>query len=169
MTTPTTPSAEDLFGGSGAPGIKWAEVGMNKWVSGTVLDVQVRQSVDFETQTPETWPDGKPKMQVVLTLDDGTEEGCRAFIQGHLFTATRDALRAAGEKAPKVGGKYAAAWVGEGDAPRQGMARPRLFKVSYQPPSPAARAEQEAGDLFGAPVEDPWAESTTPGLDEPPF
>ncbi|GAA4741898.1 hypothetical protein [Gordonia alkaliphila] len=49
-------------------------------VSGIVLSVIMRQARDFHTGDPATWPDGKPKREVVVTIE--TEHGERnVYIQ----------------------------------------------------------------------------------------
>lgn len=63
FATNTTPSA---FSADTEPGTA---------VQGVISNVQLRQSRDFKSGEPATWPDGAPKNEVVVTVE--TDEGPR--------------------------------------------------------------------------------------------
>ncbi|MCZ4652699.1 hypothetical protein O4157_14830 [Gordonia amicalis] len=63
FSTVTTPSA---FNADTEPGTV---------VQGVIAEVQLRQSRDYNTGEPAVWPDGKPKNEVVVTVE--TDEGAR--------------------------------------------------------------------------------------------
>jgi hypothetical protein len=135
---------DDLFAGGGAPAVKWETLGQK--VVGPITKAEARQARDFETGDLLTWDDGRPKMEVILTIatgqidpgiegDDGER---RVFVRGHMFTALREALNKAKARKPEPGGRVAIVWSGEGEPPKKGFKAPRLFTVAYEPPAIAA-------------------------------
>lgn len=132
---------DDLFAGSGAPAIKFTSVGDS--VSGIITDAEVRQQRDYDSNEPKFWDDGKPMMEVILTIttslrdssiedDDGTR---RVFCRGQMLTAMRDAVRKAKARKPEVGGKVTITHSGLGEAKKRGFNPPKLFTVAYEPPT----------------------------------
>jgi hypothetical protein len=135
---------EDLFGGGGAPAFKFDAVG--DAFAGTITAVAVQQERDYATGDPVCWPDGRPKNQAVLTVEDANGVEWRLFIKGHLFTAMKAALAEASAAGPAVGGKIAVQHHALGEIKQKGFNAPKLFKVKYEAPAPGA-ADLDA--LFG--------------------
>ena len=114
---------------SGGTYLKWEHPGTT--YTGIITDVQMRQSRKYESTDLDTWDDGTPKMQVVVTLatdyrdqaqqdDDGTR-----MISINLWSGQKKALvsacKAAGVTEPQVGQKFTATHVsgiGNAKAPR---------------------------------------------------
>lgn len=88
----------DTMGG-GAPGISWEKVGQQ--VEGEVLAIDQKQDTDFTTKAPVFWPDGRPKMVPIFTIqtsirDSDEDDGIRAiWARAGIFTAIRKALQEA--------------------------------------------------------------------------
>ena len=131
---------DDLFAGSGAPAFKFDTVGTK--ITGTITDLQVRQQTDFDSGEPKVWDDGKPMMEVVITLatslrdkevedDDGER---RVFCRGAMLTAMKQAVRAAKEQKPVVGAKVTITHSGLGEAKKKGFNAPKLYTVEYAAP-----------------------------------
>lgn len=112
-------SDADLFLSGGAPGQKFPKQGF-KW-GGTVISWEMSQKTDLDSGELKFWPDGKPQMQLIMTLqgeptgvryegnayneipvpdDDGVR---RLFISGSLQSALGKALRDAGNAKLEVG------------------------------------------------------------------
>lgn len=49
-------------------------------VQGVIADVQLRQSRDYESGEPAVWPDGKPKNEVVVTVETDDEGPRKIYI-----------------------------------------------------------------------------------------
>ena len=114
---------------SGGTYLKWEHPGTT--YTGIITDVTMRQSRKYESTDLDTWDDGTPKMQVVLTLatdyrdqaqqdDDGTR-----MISINLWSGQKKALvaacKAAGVGEPQVGQRFTATHVsgiGNAKAPR---------------------------------------------------
>lgn len=130
----------DALKGSGKY-IKWDDLGTGQPISGTVIDVQVRQARKFESTELDFWDDGAPKMQAVIVLatnqrdaTDPEDDGTRS-ITVNLWSGQKQALsaacRAAGVAEPTPGDTFTAVWVsGVGKAKD-----PRVFAYTVKPGS----------------------------------
>src|SRR5881275_1389402 len=105
----STPSADQLLMGGGAPSAKFDRLGQE--VAGAVVATEVRQQTAFKTGEVLTWRDGSPRMMVVATLQTQQHDGPdddglrRLFIKGKSLTdAVRDAVRKAGAGGLELGG-----------------------------------------------------------------
>lgn len=148
----------DLLEG-GAPGQLFPTVGY-KW-GGTLLSAESGQKTNMETGEPKTWADGKPQMQVILTLqgeptgfkyegqqyekvelqdDDGIR---RLFLSGNKLKALKDALRTAKSKL-EIGGYFEMTREKDGEAPKKGYARRQNFSGVWTPAAQNAHAVNAA-------------------------
>lgn len=136
----TMTDPNDLLMGGGAKTFKFAEIGDT--VEGEIADVVTAQSTTIDGE-PETWADGSPKMQIVLTVKTGLNEsddddGLRkVYVKGNLFAELRNAVKASGARLA-VGGGFKARYDSDGEPPKRGYSPPKLFKVKYTPPAPRA-------------------------------
>lgn len=159
MTAPSS-LADALSGGSRY--VKWDDLGMGGSVTGTILNVEMRQSRKYQSTDLDFWDDGKPKMQAVITMSttlrdpqDPEDDGTRS-IAVNLWSGQKQALVAACKAAnvaePQAGQQFTATWA-------SGVGRagdPRIF--TYQlGPAPAAGL----GDALGTAA----APTATPGVD----
>ena len=110
--------------------LKWEMPGTS--YTGTIKNVELRQARKFESTDLDTWDDGTPKMQVVLTLatdyrdasiedDDGTRS-----LSINLWSGQKKALAAACKEAnvkqPEAGMRFTATHVsgiGTAKSPRE--------------------------------------------------
>lgn len=127
----TTPSASF----DGTPPIKHV---------GRVRATKKVQQRTFKTKEPEFWPNGDPKMQLVVTIETDErdpsiddDDGVRnLYIKGKAMTeAVRDAVKASGYRGGSlIGGTLGLAYVADG--PREsGLNAPKLYKAKFEPPS----------------------------------
>lgn len=118
MSTPNS-LADALAGGSRY--IKWDELGMKTPISGSIVNVEMRQSRKFQSTDLDFWDDGKPKMQAVITINtplrdplDPEDDGARS-ISVNLWSGQKQALAAAcksaGVTSPQPGQQFTAIWV----------------------------------------------------------
>jgi hypothetical protein len=156
VTTPT--DANSILMGSGAPAVKFEQVGTQ--ITGTVVrEPEAQQQTDFRTKLPETWKDGSPKMQVVVRLATSLRDPQRAdddgernlYIKGRELTnAVRQAVRQAGADGIHTGGTLTVQYVADGPA-EPGFNPPKLYAAQYVPPAvsfagvtaPAAPVQQQ--------------------------
>jgi len=152
--------AQDFLFGGGGKAASFEEVG--EMVEGTILDCKVVQQTSMDDNTPLTWADGSPKMQLIVTLqtnqhDDDEDDGLRrVFAKGGKFEvasgsgtsmkdAIADAVRKANSKSLDEGGTLKVAFTGLGKKTNRGYSAPKLYKASYKPPVQSV----DADDLFG--------------------
>lgn len=130
----------DFLMSGGVPSFPFENVGDE--VEGTIVNSQLRPQTDFETGEPQTWPDGNPKMQLIIDLetvlrdpekpyDDGVR---RLFIKGNGLRAVRDAVRAGGGQLLN-GGWLKVKHHDLGTPPKKGLHAPKLFQAEYKMPA----------------------------------
>lgn len=135
---------DDLFSGGGSPAFKFEKIGDT--VTGTITGIEVRQQRDFDTDELKTWDDGKPMMEIVITvatsLRDATIEDDqgerRVFCRGAMLTEFKKAVRKTKQAKPAIGGRVTITHSGLGEAKKKGFNAPKLYTVEYTAPSEAA-------------------------------
>lgn len=140
----TSPNPNDILFGTATPGAKFESPGDT--ATGPIVKLGASQQTDYKTKEPLTWPDGKPRMQVEVSVqttlrdpsiedDDGIR---RLFVKGkNLTTAVKDAVRAAGAKGLEIGGVLTVTYTGDAPA-EKGLNAPKLYEASYVKPGPQA-------------------------------
>lgn len=131
MTSQPT-EAPDPFGDESSPAISFNNAAIGTTYTGVVTGLpKMVQSRDFATKEPATWPDGNPKMAVVVNVQiDGEGFSVWASKPSSLYSAIGDAQRAAGERI-KIGGTLSVRLIGE----KPTSASPqKLYAAKYVPP-----------------------------------
>lgn len=149
MTTHITP--ENFLMGGGVASAKFEAPGDT--VEGTIAEApEVRQQTDMKDGSPQYWPSGDPKMQLVVTLqttlrDEPDDNGQRRiYIKGKSLTdGTREAVKATGAKGLEVGGTLTVTYTGDGEATQRGFNPPKLYSVTYKRPDTTAATGQFLG------------------------
>ena len=139
---------DPFAGGDKRPSLKFETIGQS--YAFTVIEAPKElQDTDYTTGEPLTWPDGNPRMKVVITVEvDGEEFGLWMKKPSALFAAVKDAARAAGLKtgiAPGTKGivKYTGDKANEKN-PRLNAAK--QFAVKLTPAAPVAAADPFVDD-----------------------
>jgi hypothetical protein len=150
---------EDFLFGGGGKAAKFETIG--DLVKGTILDCKLTQRTSMEDNTPLTWPDGRPQMQLVVTLAtdervDNDDDGVRrVYARGGNYEAASgegqsmkdaiaNAVKKTGERSLTEGGTLTVAYTGEGKKTNRGYSAPKLFKAKYEAPV----ASVAGSDLF---------------------
>lgn len=119
----------------------------------------LRQQTDFDSGQPKFWDDGKPMMQLVVTLstdqrdpsnseDDGTR---RLYVKGKLQQAVASAIRKAGAKGLEVGGTLTVTYIGDDEPKRRGMSGAKLYTADYVPAAASFLTQPEPATTSAAP------------------
>jgi len=117
-----TISANDLLMGGGVPAAKFDQPGTS--ISGRITrEPEAREQTDFTTGEVLRWPNGDPKMQVIVHLTtemrdpaSPTDDGTRAvYIKGNMLKAVQAAIRAAGAPGLAVGDTLSVTYTGNGE------------------------------------------------------
>lgn len=103
-----------------------------------------QQAMKFGTQTPDTWPDGSPKMQAVIDLQTAErdpaspdDDGARTLYVGStkMRRAIADAIKKAGASDLEPGGTLTVTFTGF-DPQSKNPAQPaKLYTAAYQKPA----------------------------------
>lgn len=140
----------NLIMGGGSRSAKFDAPGVT--VGGVIEDISAKQQTDFTTGEPLTWPNGDPKMQVLVRVQTDAQEsddddGVRTiFVKGKSLTnAVRDAVRGAGAKGLEVGGTLTVTYTGDGVSEKRGINPPKLYAAQYTKPNQAAAANTALG------------------------
>ena len=137
--------ANDWLMSGGVKATKFENVG--DYVVGHIMRPPVMQQVrDINTRQPKYWDDGKPQLQMVVTLmteerdpEDPDDDGQRClYIKGQMQRAVADAVRKAKAPGLQVGGKLMVTYVGDGKPSGKGMNPPKLYDAKYRSAEPEA-------------------------------
>lgn len=154
----TQSNVSDFLFAGGAKAFAFNEFGDT--VAGTVETAEVRQQTSIEGELL-TWPDGKPRQQLVITLatklkDNDDDDGLRTiYAKGGRFDVAKgegssmrdaiaEAVRLIGAKSIEVGDELAVSYTGEGTAKR-GYNAPKLYTAGFRKAKPSIKES----DLFG--------------------
>lgn len=108
------PDANDLLVGSSVPSLSFKDAKVGDSFTGIITDLRTVQVRNYEDPTKlEFWDDGKPKLQIEVTLatdyadgldpdDDGAR---RVFLFGQKLRAAQDEMRKKGIKKLELGSK----------------------------------------------------------------
>ena len=138
MTTHAT-DADSFLMGAGGRSAQFKSHGDQ--VFGTVMSAEMRQQVDLDTNQLAFWDDGNPKMQLVVTLlteqhEDDDDDGLRkVYIKGQMQKAVADAVRKAGVKGIREGGRLVVRYVGDAEPIKKGFSGAKQFIAKYEAPT----------------------------------
>lgn len=106
------PGVDDLLAGSGSPSLSFKDASVGDSYEGTIAELRAVQVRNYEDPTKlEFWDDGKPKMQIEVTLNteygdpsDPDDDGRRrVFLFGQKLRAAKEELARKGFKTFEVG------------------------------------------------------------------
>mgnify|MGYP003394544723 FL=1 len=142
MTT-RTDDPNGLLMGAGGRSAKFETIGDS--VTGFVESMATRQQTEIGSGTLRTWPDGNPRMQLVVTIEteqheDDEDDGMRNLyvqIPAQMQKAIADAVRKAGEHGIAIGGKLQVRFV-KTEAPKvRGFNPQKIYSAQYKEPDPS--------------------------------
>lgn len=108
------PDANDLLVGSSVPSLSFKDAVVGDSFTGIITDLRTVQVRNYEDPTKlEFWDDGKPKLQIEVTLATGYADGSdpeddgsrRVFLFGQKLRAAQDEMRKKGIKKLERGSK----------------------------------------------------------------
>lgn len=162
MSTPQqyqAPSADDFLMGGGVTSAKFPTIGTT--VAGRITErPTVEQQRDYTTGELKFWDDGKPQMQMVVTLataerdpanpdDDGAR---RIYVKGQMKNAVAQAVRASGARGLEVGGVLSVTYSGDGERKNPRFNAPKNFTAVYTPAATAELNTPDPAQAYAAPA-----------------
>lgn len=128
---------------SSSKGVKFDSIGAS--ITGTVKSApRERQQTKYGTQEPDFWPNGDPKMQILVDLQtdqraDANDDGERTLYVAskNMKKAIGEAIRAANASDIAPGGVLTVAYVGNDPASKNPANPAKLYQAQYTAPSSA--------------------------------
>lgn len=106
------PDANDLLAGSSVPSLSFKDTAVGEGYEGVISGLRTVQVRNYEDPTKlEFWDDGKPKLQIEVTLATGYADGSnpdddgsrRIFLFGQKLRAAQEEMRKKGLKKLEIG------------------------------------------------------------------
>ena len=97
---------------------------------GTIVSLNERQARKFGTDELDTWPNGDPKMELVIGITEDDGETYTLYAKGQM----RHAIRNASQRL-EIGATLAVKYVRDGEA-KKGLNAPKEYVAQYQAPNP---------------------------------
>ncbi len=145
----------------GYPACKF-EPGTDHW--GTITGIKDAQVTDFKTREPQSYPDGNPILQTILTIEKSDGELYRMFVKpGNMRNAAVEALNAVSADDVEIGGQIKMACLGKEPAKNGGERY--TYRAWYKKPAAGVRQPQT---VLQPPPDDDIPDSAYAD-DEPPF
>lgn len=135
---------------SSSKGVKFDVVGAT--VTGTVKSApRERQQTKFGSQEPDFWPNGDPKMQILVDLQtdqraDVSDDGARTLYvaSGNMKRAIGEAIRAAGAPDLQPGGTLTVQYIGNDPASKNPANPAKMYAAQYTAPTSAFAQQPQA-------------------------
>lgn len=133
--------ANQFLMSSGTRSFKFDSIGVT--AKGIIESLEMQQQRSIDDGAPLYWDEAKtqPKMQLRIVLatdehDSDDDDGRRAiYVKGEMQKAVRDAIKTAGADKIEEGGTLAVQYYADGEAPKKGMNKPKLYKAQYKTPN----------------------------------
>lgn len=150
------PEASDLLVGSSIPTLSFKDTAVGEGFEGTVISARTVQVRNYEDPTKlEFWDDGKPKLQIEVTLatdyadptdpdDDGSR---RVFLFGQKLRAAQDEFRKKGLKKLEAGFSFKITLTGTKPSQNKRYNDVKLYAIEINPATSDAAVDAllEAG------------------------
>lgn len=136
------PDASDLLVGSSVPTLSFKDTPVGEGYEGTVISARTVQVRNYEDPTKlEFWDDGKPKLQIEVTLatdyadpsdpdDDGSR---RVFLFGQKLRAAQDEFRKKGLKKLEAGYHFKITLTGTKPSQNKRYNDVKLYEIEINP------------------------------------
>lgn len=137
-----------LLGGTKIPSLKYDPDAKTEHTLTVTDEPELRQQTDFDSGELLFWPNGDPKMQMVVTgrVDESERDGVdddllrREYLKGDKQKAAGQALRDAGATTIEPGGKLWIKCTGREAIPGTKKSK-NLYKAAYKAPDAKVAAQ----------------------------
>lgn len=136
-------TANELLMSAGARAAAFPTVGTT--VTGTICaEPKVQQQTDIDSGAPLTFPNGDPRLQILVPLQTDLREtedddGIRTlYAKANMLKALREAVISSGASGLEIGGQITVTYSGDAPATKRGYNPPKLYTCTYRPPSATA-------------------------------
>lgn len=136
------PSVDDLLTGGGSKSLSFKDFKVGDSYEGTIINLRTVQVRNYDDPTKlEFWDDGKPKLQIEVTLDtdyrdadddDDTGER-RVFLFGQKLTAAKEEMKRKGISKLEIGSHFKITLVGTKPAKNPRYNDVKLYGIELTP------------------------------------
>ncbi len=152
------PDPNDMLASSSVASISFKDAKVGDSFTGTITNLETVQVRDFATGDPKFWDDGKPQLQIAVTLDtdyidpsldddDGTR---RVYLFGQKLQAAKQAMKDAGIAKLEKGFKFTITLIGTKPAKTKGFNDVKLYGISIEPTKSNASVDALLAETTGA-------------------
>jgi len=134
------PDPNELLASVSVPSLSFKDVKIGTAYTGIINDLQTVQVRDFASGEPKFWDDGKPQLQIQVTLDtelrdpeiedDNGER--RVYLFGQKLNAAKQALKDSGLGKFEIGMEFTIKFAGEKPAKTKGFNPVKLYEISIK-------------------------------------
>lgn len=152
------------FFSSPPPSVKFDSPGDT--ARGEVVTKELRQQTDLDTGDPLVWSDGRPRMQLVVTIrvspESDDDEGLRnLYVRANMRQAVIAALKLAKQSDLTIGDTLSVTYTGDDKPAKRGVQGAKLYTATVnEPDTPSAKNGGQGARSRAA---------TVGQSDEPPF
>jgi hypothetical protein len=150
------PSVDDLLAGGGSKSLSFKDFTVGDSYTGTISGLRTVQVRNYDDPTKlEFWDDGKPKLQIEVTLDtdykDATDDEDtgerRVFLFGQKLTAAKEEMKRKGMAKLEIGSEFTITLTGTKPAKNPRYNDVKLYGIELKPSTsnPAVDALLSAG------------------------
>lgn len=155
------PDANDLLAGASVPSLSFKDTKVGEGYEGTIVDLRTVQVRNYEDPTKlEFWDDGKPKLQIEVTLstsyadpsdpdDDGRR---RVFLFGQKLKAAKDEMAKKGIKKLELGTKFKITLSGTKPSQNKRYNDVKLYAIELTPGTSKPDVDDLLSSMGAAPV-----------------
>lgn len=141
VDTEFLPDPNDLLGTRSIPSISFKDAKIGDSFTGVITDLRTVQVRSYDSGEPEFWDDGKPKLQIEVTLatdyldpsldeDDGTR---RVYLFGQKLSAAKQEMKAKGLSKLEKGMTFTISFVGEKPASNKKYNNVKMYGIEIEP------------------------------------
>lgn len=141
INTELLPDPNDLLGTRSIPSISFKDASVGDSFTGTITDLRTVQVRSYDSGEPEFWDDGKPKLQIEVTLateylDSGVEEDDgtrRVYLFGQKLSAAKLEMKSKGIAKLEKGMQFTITFAGEKPASNKKYNNVKLYGIEIEP------------------------------------
>lgn len=152
------PDPNDLLSSKSVPSVSFKDAKVGDSFTGTITDLETAQVRNYDSGEPEFWDDGKPKLQIVVTLatdyldptlegDDGTR---KVYLAGQKLTAAKQAMKEAGIQKLEKGFQLTIAYVGSKPSSNKKYNDVKLYGITIVPSKSNVAVDALLADVLDA-------------------
>jgi DNA polymerase I-like protein with 3'-5' exonuclease and polymerase domains len=163
------PDPNDLLSSKSVPSVSFKDAKVGDSYTGVITNLETAQVRNYDSGEPEFWDDGKPKLQIVVTLDtdyidpelEGDDGTRKVYLAGQKLTAAKQAMKEAGIQKLEKGFKFTISYVGTKPSSNKKYNDVKLYGIAIVPSKSNVEVDALLADTLGATPAKAEAETLT--------